>query len=263
MRTGFRLAKALSAAAMIGVCILASMPAARAQAAVDEDARRVLSSLSSHLGGLQRFSVEYGAVDEVVTDQGEKLQFLHSGRLTVQRPDRLHAVRSGASGTSEVFLNGRGEVFLFGRHDQAYLQLPASSIPAAIDAVHDLGFDAPGADLLVARPFDSAIIDVASGTHVGMTFIDGVEVHHLAFRGAEVDWQIWVMTGDRPLPVRYVITSRTMAGAPQYTLHLRTWNMAPNITAGEFDFAPPQGARKLDPASVTVNAIGDMVLRTQ
>ncbi|WP_198370640.1 DUF2092 domain-containing protein [Roseomonas rosulenta] len=262
MRIGFRLARILSTAAVIGVCALASVSAARAQGSVDDDARRVLSSLSSYLGGLQRFSVEYAAVDEVITEQGQKLQFLHSGSLTAQRPDRLHAVRRGASGTSEVFLNGR-ELFLFGRDAQAYLQLPATGIAAAIDAVHGLGFDAPGADLLVARPFDSAIIDVTSGTHVGMTVIDGVEVHHLAFRGAEVDWQIWVTTGDRPLPVRYVITSKTVAGAPQYTLQLRNWNVAPQVDAGQFNFVPPQGARRLDPASVTVNAIGDMIIRTQ
>jgi hypothetical protein len=262
MRPTPRLAGILSAVAVIGVCALATVSGARAQGAVDEDARRVLSSLSSHLGGLQRFSVEYAAVDEVITEQGQKLQFLHSGSLMVQRPDRLHAVRSGASGTSEVFLNGR-EMFMFGRQAQAYLQLPATSIAAAIDAVHDLGFDAPGADLLVARPFDNAIIDVTSGTHVGMTFIEGVEVHHLAFRGADVDWQIWVTTGDRPLPIRYVITSKAMTGAPQYTLHLRNWNLAPQISAGAFDFAPPQGARRLEPAAVTVNAIGDMIIRTR
>ena len=77
MRKSRRLAGILSAAAAIGMGALVSVSAANAQGVVDEDARRVLSSLSSHLGGLQRFSVEYAAVDEVITEQGEKLQFLH------------------------------------------------------------------------------------------------------------------------------------------------------------------------------------------
>jgi hypothetical protein len=94
-----------------------------------------------------------------------------------------------------------------------------------------------------------------------MTFIDGVEVHQLAFRGAEVDWQLWVTSGDRPLPVRYVITTKTIPGGPQYTLQLTNWNVTPQADPARFVFTPPSGARQLDPASVTANAIGDMVIR--
>jgi hypothetical protein len=94
-----------------------------------------------------------------------------------------------------------------------------------------------------------------------MTFTDGVAVHHLAFRGVEVDWQIWVTAGDRPVPLRYVIVSKVVASGPQYTLELRNWHLAPAIDAARFRFAPPPGARQLDPSSVTANAIGDLVLR--
>lgn len=247
-------------AALVAACMLAVPAAPRAQDGVDADARSVLAAMSAYLGGLRSFSVDYAAADEVVTTDGQKLQFLHSGALLVQRPDRLHALRRGAAGTAEMVLDGQ-HLMLFGRDANAYLRLPAPSIAAAVDAVQRLGFDAPGADLLADRPLDSTTTDIASGVHVGMTFIDGVEVHQLAFRGVEVDWQLWVTAGDRPLPLRYVITSKTVAGRPQYTLQLRNWNVAPAADPARFVFAPPAGARQLDPSSVTVNAIGDMVIR--
>ena len=103
-----------------------------------------------------------------------------------------------------------------------------------------LGFDAPGADFLASSPLDSSTMDVTSGAHIGMTYIDEVEVHQLAFRGTEVDWQLWVTAGDKPLPVRYVITSKTLDGAPQYTLQLRNWNTAPQIDAAP---SPPRHRR--------------------
>ena len=53
--------------------------------------------------------------------------------------------------------------------------------------------------------------------------VDGVECDHLAFRNLETDWQIWIERGERPLPRKYVITSKTVATAPQYTLRLRDW----------------------------------------
>lgn len=255
-----RVRKAALAAAVVASSILAAPASPRAQGAVDADARSVLDAMSTYLGGLRSFSVAYAAVDEVVTTDGQKLQFLHSGELLAQRPDRLRALRRGASGTAEMVLDGR-ELILFGREVNAVLRLPALSIAAAVEAVHRLGFDAPGADLLAERPLDSATTDIVSGVHVGMTFIDGVEVHQLAFRGAEVDWQLWVTAGDRPLPLRYVIATKTIAGAPQYTLQLTNWNVAPQSDPARFVFAPPPGARQLDPASVAVNAIGDLVIR--
>lgn len=245
---------------LLATCVLAAPAAPRAQGNLDADARGVLDSMSAYLGSLPRFSVTYSAVDEVITTDGQKLQFLHGGELVVQRPDRLRAVRRGAAGTAEMVLDGR-ELILFGREANAFLRLPAPNIATAVEAVHGLGFEAPGADLLAERPLDSATTDMVSGVHVGMTFIDGVEVHQLALRGAEVDWQVWVMAGDRPLPLRYVITSKTIAGEPQYTLQLRDWNVAPQVEPGRFAFAPPPGARQLDPSAVTANAIGDMVIR--
>jgi hypothetical protein len=86
-------------------------------------------------------------------------------------------------------------------------------------------------------------------------------VHQLAFRGTDVDWQLWVTAGDRPLPVRYVITTTSINSGPQSTLQLRNWNITPQADAARFVFAPQQGARQLDPASVTVNAIGNMTIQ--
>ena len=246
--------------AVAWMCVLALPPSALAQGAVDHDAQSVLASMSNYLGSLKSFSIEYSSVDEIVTPEGQKLQFLHSGEIVMQRPDKLYAIRRGAAGTAEVFLDGK-TLTLFAQKANAYLQLDAPSIDAAIVVVHNLGFDAPGADLLVSKPLDSATTDMTSGNHVGMTFIDGIEVHQLAFRGADVDWQLWVTTGDKPLPLRYVITTKAVSGAPEYTLQLRDWNVAPQVDAAQFAFVPPQGAKKLDPASVTVNAIGDMTIK--
>jgi hypothetical protein len=255
-----RFTKVVSVSALLAVCVLTLTPSARAQPTVDADAQNVLVAMSNYIGGLKSFSVDYFAVDEVITAEGQKLQFLHSGEIMVQRPDKLYITRKGAAGTVEVFLDGKA-LTLFSKKANAYLKLDASSIDAAIDAVRKLGADAPGADLLASKPLDRSTTDITSGAHVGMTIIDGIEVHQLAFRGADVDWQLWVMAGDKPLPLRYVITTKSISGAPQYTLELRNWNITPQIDAARFVFMPPQGAKQLDPAAVTVNALGDLTIK--
>jgi hypothetical protein len=260
MKMWLQVTKTTLVCGVVGLCALALAANARAQNAVAPDAQSVLAAMSNYLGGLKSFSVGYSSADEVVTPKGQKLQFLHSGEVMVQRPDKLYAIRRGATGATELFLDGKG-LTLFAKNANAYLQLGATTIDAAIDAVHKLGFDAPGADLLASKPLDSSTTDMTSGTYIGDTFIDGVKVHQLAFRGANVDWQLWVTAGDKPLPLRYVITDKRVPDFPQFTLELSNWNTAPQIVAARFAFVPPQGAKKLDPASVTVNAIGDMTIK--
>ena len=75
------------------------------------------------------------------------------------------------------------------------------------------------------------------------------ECEHLAFRGQDTDWQIWVEVGDRPIPRKYVITSKGIAAAPQYTLVIRDWKTdEPNANA--FVFAPPKDAKKIEAAAL-------------
>jgi hypothetical protein len=250
------------ALAVLGLCVLGPARHALAQHAIDPDAQSVLSAMSTYLGSLKSFSVDYAATDEVISTEGQKLQFLHSGEVVVERPNKVYAIRKGAAGSAEIFLNGK-MLSLYSKSANAYLQMDESSIDDAIVALHNLGFDAPGADILASKPLDNSTTDIVSGTHVGMTYIDGVEVNQLAFRGKDVDWQLWVTTGDKPLPVRYVVTTKWFAGAPEFTLQLRNWNTAPKIDAAEFTFTPPQGAKKLDPASVEVDAIGDMSIKSK
>jgi len=83
--------------------------------------------------------------------------------------------------------------------------------------------------------------------------IDGVECEHLAFRNQDTDWQLWVEVGDRPIPHKYVITSKTVAAAPQYTLRIHDWKTDATPAADAFAFTAPDGAKKVD-----LNALHDI-----
>jgi hypothetical protein len=77
--------------------------------------------------------------------------------------------------------------------------------------------------------------------------IDGRECEHLAFRNFDTDWQLWVEVGDRPIPRKMVITSKTINNAPQYTLRVKEWRTDIEPDPDAFAFAPPPGAEKLSP----------------
>ena len=95
----------------------------------------------------------------------------------------------------------------------------------------------------------------SSGYH-GLAVVGGVKAHHLAFRTPIVDWQIWVQDGDQPLPLKYVVTTKRLTGAPQYSVQLSQWNLKPSIPAGCFKFVAPPGVEKLK--ALPVDSTGEI-----
>jgi hypothetical protein len=47
-----------------------------------------------------------------------------------------------------------------------------------------------------------------------------------------------------------VITSKTLAAAPQYTIRIGSWKTDVNPAADTFTFVPPAGAQQLSPAAL-------------
>jgi hypothetical protein len=126
-----------------------------------------------------------------------------------------------------------------------------ADLPGTVDQMIDAiqarsGLGLPGTDLLFSDAFDVMMAGVMGREHIGLGVVDGVECEHLAFRGPDTDWQIWIETGAKPVPRKYVITSKTVAGAPQYTLRLRDWKTDAFTDADTFVFKPPAGVTKVD-----------------
>src|SRR5258707_4105604 len=103
----------------------------------------------------------------------------------------------------------------------------------------------PGTDLLLSNAYDELMSNVIQASHIGQGVIDGVECEHLAFRGVDTDWQIWIESGARPVPRKFVITSQTLAGALQYTLRIKNWKTDAIADADAFVFKPPADATKV------------------
>ncbi|OWK23365.1 hypothetical protein AJ87_36920 [Rhizobium yanglingense] len=55
-----------------------------------------------------------------------------------------------------------------------------------------------------------------------------------------------VELGATPIPRKYVITSKTLAAAPQYTLRIKSWDTSTEPDAKSFTFVAPQGAKSIE-----------------
>lgn len=209
-----------------------------------EDPDAVLKAMSDYMASQQNVTVTFDSDIEIITPMIEKIQFTNSGEVQFSRPDKLRAHRAGGYAEVDLVFDGKS-LTVHGKHRNAYAtaEMPGT-IEQLVDRLrHQMGVELPAADLLLSNAYEALTDDVIESKYVGHGVIDGVECHHLAFRGRETDWQIWVELGDNPIPRKYVITSKTVAAAPQYTLRIKSWK---NEATDAFAFTAPEGAEKVE-----------------
>ena len=240
-RTSLRALIRISAeAASVSILTVAITHGARA-----DDSAALLKAMADYTAAQKSITATFDSDIEVITPELQKIQFASSGQLKMTRPDKLRIKRTGGYADVELVYDGK-TVSLYGNNAKAYVQAEApGTIDQLVDAIQaKTGGAMPGTDLLLSNAYDVLTSDVIEGHHVGQGVVDGVECEHLAFRGHDTDWQIWIQTGAQPIPRKYVITSKTLAGAPQYTLRIKDWKTDAIADADAFVFKPPEGATK-------------------
>jgi hypothetical protein len=213
-----------------------------------DDALQILKAMSDYLASQKNISAMVDSDIEVVTPDLGKIQFNSSTEVALQRPDKLRVARKGGYADVELVFNGK-TLSILGKNLNAFAQFEAEgSVDQLVQRLRDdYSLDVPGADLLLSNVYDELTADILTAKHIGQGVIDGVECEHLAFRNHDdLDWQLWVETGPTPIPKKFVITSKSTIGAPQYTLRIREWKTADQLAASEFSFQAPAGATKLD-----------------
>jgi len=210
-----------------------------------QNAKALLKAMSDYLAAQKTISMSFDSVFEVVTDQHQKLQVATSGTVDMSRPDKIHTTRKSGFSDTEMFFDGK-TLSILGKGKNAYVQAEApGTIDQLIDALRDkFHRQLPGADLLGSNVYDQLMTDVTDVKDLGSGVIEGQECDHIAFRAKDTDWQIWIAQGATPRPCRYVITSKDVDQAPQFTLTVRDWKAGSG--QANFAFTPPAGATKLD-----------------
>lgn len=219
----------------------------RAQPKKSADAMSILKTMTDYVTSQKEIAATFNADIEVITPELQKIQFTSTGHLQMSRPDKLHATRTGGYSNVALFFDGKtmtvddkdgnrfAQVDVPGTIDQLITKL-RSELPTV---------SVPGADLLLSDVYKNLSAGVLDSKDVGRGVINGIECEHLAFRDLDTDWQIWIEVGSKPIPRKYVITSKTEASGPQYTLVITDWKTGENVSPVIFEFKPPAGAKKV------------------
>jgi len=218
----------------------------------ESDAKRILKAMSDYVGAQNSISFDYDSVLQVTTVEGQVIGLASSGTLKLHRPDKIHYTHSGGFVDAEVWFDGT-TLTLLGKNINQYAQV---EIPGTLDNLIDELKDTyqrplPAADLLLSNSYDVLMKDVVDIKDLGSGVVGGMECDTFAFRTEEVDWQIWIAQGDKPYVCRFVITSKLIAGGPQYSVQVRDWKTPEFLGDTGFGFKNKTDAEQVDLDSFT------------
>jgi hypothetical protein len=239
------------AAAWFALGVLALLAAfstdARAQApAVDPAAVQILKRMTDFLDGLQQFSVNTQSIIEELHVSGHRVDYDLSADVTVKRPNKLRAARTGELMNQHFFYDGK-TLALYNPSQRVYATKTApETIEKMIDFAREtVGILLPAADLLYRNAFPLLMQDVTLAVVVGKTVVGGVKCDHVLFSRPGVDFQVWVAEGKQPWPLKYVVTETATASMLSITTFLSDWNLAPAVDEARFSFVPPKGSQAI------------------
>jgi hypothetical protein len=213
---------------------------------IDAKAVGLLREMGTYLGASREFSFRADVTYDVVLMDNHKIQYAGTASVAVRRPNNLQVTYSGEERQTRVFYDGQTFIIF----DPVRRVFTKSKVPPTIDAAIDKifdqhGFSVPIADFVYQDPYRVLAEGVESGFMVGRTRVNGRPVVHLAFSQKEIDWQIWIEEGPRPLPRKLLITYKNEPASPQYTAVLSHWDLRTRLSDSFAMFDPPEGSDEI------------------
>jgi hypothetical protein len=223
-----------------------SPPAKVQEPAVAPQAEQLVRDASDYLKASQQLSFHADITFDDLLPTGQKIQLAAAYDAAVRRPDRVYTEYWGDAGSRRFWYDGK-TITLYDPTLGLFASEPAKpSIDATLDyLIKEIGFSPPLSDLMTSDPYSALRKNVLFGFYVGVTEVDGVRCHHLAFVEQNIDWQIWIEDGTQWVPRKLVITYKTLPGAPQFSAVLSDWDFATRPPDALFTPQLPAGAARI------------------
>jgi hypothetical protein len=211
---------------------------------ITPEAKAVLDRMQAAFKSIKRYQLSADITRDQLLAYGYKLQYNESARMWVDAPKHLRLEVDGDI-KNRIYVYDGSQLTMAVPDLNVYATTPApGTLGDLVHSLLDAGVEMPLIDMLYEGNAGSLTDNVRVGVLAGESQIDGVATDHLAFRQADVDWQLWVQKGEPALPRKLLITTRYAVGDPQYQAILH-WNLTPTIDANAFAYVPPAGATKI------------------
>lgn len=213
---------------------------------VDAQSKAILDRMGSFLTQAKAFSVRADVCNEQVLPSGVKVQRCASTEAFLRRPDKLHVRALGDVTNRSIWYDGSMFSILF----PAKKIYVSTTAPPTLDAAMDwvmqrTEVSLPMADYFYSDPIPGLLEGVRLSHYLGDSHVMGTRCKHLAFKQANINWQVWVEDSATPVPRKVVVEYKNDPGSPQYTAMLYDWKFCDTLPDDLFVFRAPEDASRI------------------
>lgn len=207
----------------------------------------LVEQMSSFMASLAAFELDASVTFDDVPLAYTKVQYSGSMKVQLRRPDRLHLTYRDDLTARELWLDATMVTMLEPKEKLWAESAAESTIDTTLQKLaSDYGLSLPLDDLFSSNPHSQLTANVKADRYVGLHEVSGVVCHHLIFGQEEVNWQVWIEAGPKPLVRKVVITYKTLPMAPQFVVEVTGWNLNPTLPDSRFQAQIPDDAAKID-----------------
>lgn len=227
--------------------VLVSLGPSLAAQTESPDPATLLQEMSSYLRALDAFELRANVTFDDVPLPDTKVQYSGSMEVQLRRPDRLRMTYQDDLTARELWLDG-SMVTILGPAENLWAATTAeSTIDETLRMLAaDYGLALPLDDLFSSDPHSVLMGNVKADRYMGLHDVNGVACHHLIFGQENVNWQVWIEAGPKPLIRKVVITYKNLPMAPQYAVEVTGWSLNPTLPDSRFDPQIPGDAVEID-----------------
>lgn len=214
--------------------------------AIDPSATEFFKRMSDSLAAAKSFSFQARTMTEEVAGNGQFVDIFMMSKVQMVRPNMLKVEETGEPRTTTVYYDGSNLTFV----DPTLKHYAVTSEPGNVDQLivalsEKYGAALPMANFLFSDVHAKMMQGVTGGSVIGVATVNDEKCYHLAFTEPSADWQVWVTTDKRALPMRLSIIYKNVAGNPRVDVELWDWKMDNNINSDEFTFKPTDEYTKI------------------
>jgi hypothetical protein len=209
---------------------------------VDPKADELLKAMSDYMKQIRTFRFHVRDVLNTPED-GEMVQYNHKREVAVSQPYRLKVDVKGDL-TNRVIWKNENIITAWRRDTNEYVDIPVKATNEEfIDKLYEkFKINVPLSDFISDDVYAALIKNVKTGTYVGEETIESVECDHLAFTQDNIDWDIWIQKGEKPIFRKFLIKYKEMEGMPVYFAVVTYFKDLDNIEDSAFEADVPMEA---------------------
>jgi hypothetical protein len=217
--------------------------AAQGAATSPPSTREILRDMTNTLQAAQQISVHAELNFDEVLGDGQKLQFAGASDVKLRRPNGLHVDFRDDLSAKRLWYDGKTLTLYDPGHGVVATAPAPPDVEDAVDQFErDYGVFLPLSEILLGNPYEKAVARALRGRYIGIHDVDGTPCHHLAFVGQDLDWQVWVEAGNRPVPRKVVVTYKKVPSSPQFMANLMDWDLDAELSDADFRAKVPAEA---------------------